>query len=190
VDREEGTDYPQDLVTTGKPQQPDHEWLPKKEAAELLGRAIGQLERRAKDGYIAKRAEEKKPWEKSARVYYSRADILALVRGEPNRYPRLMSERSTAGNGGNDGDGNRGSNDSQSNGGSQWDGADTARTAMPAKKPWLTLAEASQYSGLSQDFLRKQAEAGTIHSVNENVSGQGEPAWMFSRKGLKKVGKT
>lgn len=162
-------------------------WLEKEEAAKLLGRDKRQIDRRAKQGFIETRREEQ-PWQRKARRYFSRADILAILEGKPNRYPVATSQRSTSGNGGNDGQAGDSGRGTSGNGGNMPDGhPDSVKvlTAAP-KRPWLTLSQAAEYSGLPEEWLQGQAEAGTIHAVNV---GKETPAWMFSRKGLKKVGK-
>lgn len=54
----------------------------------------------------------------------------------------------------------------------------------PVIKPWLTLSEAVDYSGLPSTYLVQAARAGTIRAVNV---GTGEKAfWRFNREGLSK----
>jgi hypothetical protein len=58
--------------------------------------------------------------------------------------------------------------------------------AFPAAqaKPWLTLDEAAEYSGLPRAWLIAQARAGALRAVNV---GQGtKEFWRFNREGLAK----
>jgi hypothetical protein len=61
-----------------------------------------------------------------------------------------------------------------------------ARTVPPAiQKPWLTLAEAAEWSGLPAAWLVAQARAGAAFAVNV---GRGSKAhWRFNREMLGKV---
>lgn len=180
------TDEPADTPTDHR-QINNGNWLEKEEAARLLGRDKRQIDRRARQGFIETKREEQ-PWQRKARRYFSRADILAILDGKPNRYPVTSSQRSTQGNGGNDGQPGDGGRGAGGNGGNMPDGhPDSSRllNGIP-KRPWLTLSEAAVFSGLPEEWLQGQAEAGTIHAVNV---GKESAAWMFSRKGLKKVGK-
>ena len=55
-------------------------------------------------------------------------------------------------------------------------------TAQP--KPWLTLDEAAEYSGLPRAWLIAQARSGALRAVNV---GQGtKEFWRFNREGLAK----
>jgi hypothetical protein len=58
--------------------------------------------------------------------------------------------------------------------------------AYPAQrpKPWLTLAEAAEFSGLPQSYLLTQARAGSIRAVNVGTPKQ--QRWRFHRAGLAK----
>lgn len=53
-----------------------------------------------------------------------------------------------------------------------------------APKPWLTLAEAVEYSGLPANYLVQQARADTIRAVN--VGRGAREFWRFNREGLSK----
>jgi len=161
----------------------NNHWLDREEAAKLLRRTPRQVERRAKQGFIQTTREEQ-PWQRKAKRYFSRADILAILEDKPNRYPVQASQRSTSGNGGNDGqEGGRGTR----GGGADGHPEATGVLIAAPKRPWLTLTEASTFSGLPEEWLRGQAQHGTIHCLN--VGKEDAPVWMFSRKGLKKVGK-
>lgn len=54
----------------------------------------------------------------------------------------------------------------------------------PQPKPWLTLDEAAEYSGLPRAWLIAQARSGALRAVNV---GQGtKEFWRFNREGLAK----
>lgn len=164
------------------------EWLPKDEAAALLGVQPRQLEKRAEQGYIRKETQPKRPHERAARVFYSRADIEAVLKGEPNVHATLVKQSNgTAEASGQElvkalvNGGDPGAN--------AWRALAlnlAADIADPAdQKPWLTIEEAAEYSGLPLRFLRARAEAGTVHAVNV---GTGKAKfWRFNRDGLNDI---
>lgn len=53
----------------------------------------------------------------------------------------------------------------------------------PQPKPWLGLAEASEYSGLPRAWLIAQARAGALRAVNVAANGTRE-RWRFNREAL------
>jgi DNA-binding CsgD family transcriptional regulator len=59
------------------------------------------------------------------------------------------------------------------------------RLATP--KPWLTLEEAAEYSGLPLRWLRTKAAEGSIHAIDVG-SGQ-RHIWRFNRDGLAEIGR-
>jgi hypothetical protein len=54
----------------------------------------------------------------------------------------------------------------------------------PRPKPWLTLVEAVEFSGLPQAYLLTQARAGSIRAVNVGTAKQ--QRWRFHRSSLAK----
>jgi hypothetical protein len=63
----------------------------------------------------------------------------------------------------------------------------TLRTVVPPDppKPWLTLEEAAEYSGLPAAYLRRRALHGDVHGINV---GQGRHAfWRFNRESLSNI---
>jgi excisionase family DNA binding protein len=60
-----------------------------------------------------------------------------------------------------------------------------AMQPAPAVKPWLTLSEASDYSGLSESYLVRAARDGSIRAINLAKNG-GRAFWRFNRDALGK----
>ena len=183
------------------------EWLPKAAAAKLLGVSDRQLARRAAEGLIRKTTADKDPGERVARVLYSGADILALASGRPNRYQTPAVELATATT---DVEPVRlpparalsvlpagttrdvvptGQVDPWRDLAALLANLDAHRRDYPEKqpKPWLTLEEAAEYSGLPASWLRARAEDASIQAVNVG-SGTIKKLWRFNRDGLSKIG--
>ncbi len=57
---------------------------------------------------------------------------------------------------------------------------------QPAPRPWLTLAEATKYSGLPRAYLRSLAVDGAAFARDVALGGS-RARWMFSREGLAKL---
>jgi hypothetical protein len=178
----------------------EEDWIPKAAAAKLLGVSPRQIERREQRGYIEKRQLPRRPTESTARVEYSRADVLALKAGTPNTYARAVeeSEKSTSGpvsirlNT---------SQPAESTALARVEpiGAPgreferfaqlfaTIQGAKPTPKPWLSLDEASAFSGLTRAWLLKEAESGegsiAIRDMGKHARGG---RWRFLRDDLGK----
>lgn len=59
--------------------------------------------------------------------------------------------------------------------------------AFPVRRPWLTLDEASEYSGLPKRWLMEQALLGEKAFVLAiDVGTEKQPRWRFSRRSLAK----
>jgi hypothetical protein len=163
-------------------------WLPKAAAAELLGVRPRQLERRESQGFIESRREPRKPNESTSRVLYSRADLLALKAGRPNVHAR--PEREPA-----NGAAPAAQVALQTPGTAlakiaskpnAFDFAGFVAALAQAKaepKPWLTLDEAAEWSGLSRSYLLECARAGARYVLNQGSSKRA--SWRFSREGLR-----
>lgn len=173
------------------------EWIPKSEAARLLGVGMRQIERREQNGLIEKRTMPRLPTESTGRVLYSRADVAALKAGTPNMHARPVAE-------------NRQNSQNGSNGPTELAripagraraalerGQDVSANAIaghllsviaakyaapPAPKPWLTLDEAYEYSGLPKNYLLAEARAGRPFALN--VGDNARPRWRFNREAL------
>jgi hypothetical protein len=154
-------------------------WLHKEAAAKMIGVSIRQIENLAALGRIRKHRLERQVNERSARVLYSLEDLDALKAGTPNSHgapaPPAPKTEVTA----------------LAPAGAAFDfGALAAHLAALARafpppadpRPWLTLAEAVEYSGLPEVWLVAQARAGAAFAVNV---GQGSKAhWRFNRAAL------
>jgi hypothetical protein len=179
---------------------PDAEWLTKRDAARFLGISNRQLERRAYEGYIAKRFLPRKPTDRSQTVEYKREDLVALKAGAPNMsavvrkepkakvlpkpnaaytepaQPAASAALAVV-------------HDAPRNG-DPWDAlaaklaglAAAFPTAAPAK-PWLTLDEAVAWSGLSRAYLLRRAREGWAAAVDQSA-GAARQQWRFNREGL------
>ncbi|MDP9024305.1 MAG: helix-turn-helix domain-containing protein [Candidatus Eremiobacteraeota bacterium] len=177
-------------MPTSKPAL-DPDWLPKPAAAKLLGASARQLERRTAAGYIEKKLGERKPTERNAPVFYSRADIVAFKAGTPNTHAVAVPEAAEV------------SQDvsirikpaqtslariapaGERDFMAAFDAlAASLRTATAAPKPWLTLGEAAEYSGLPAAWLVARAREGAIRAVNVGTGAR--EFWRFNREGLEK----
>lgn len=182
-----------------KPADAVGEWLAKPAAAKLLGASLRQLERRERQGYIEKRVTPRGPMERAARVLYSRADIIALKAGTPNSYARVAPVKEPAPRAAKP---TVVSNDT---------GAALAvvdhsteifaallgklATVFPTPtpsaeppRPWLTLDEAVEYSGLPRAFLLAEARAGSSpFALNVGTTGRGA-RYRFNRDALANPG--
>lgn len=62
---------------------------------------------------------------------------------------------------------------------------EAGRLSAPVLKPWLTLKEAADYSGLPKRWLLKQARAGIyLEHGSLNVGTEKNPEWRFNRDAL------
>lgn len=178
-----------------KAQEAHEKYVDVNEAAALLGVSTRQIMRRAKLGYIRKTTLPRGMAEKTARVLYSEPDIRAIKEGNPNHVaPEKPKHKPTA-------------------------AAAAIAPVLAAAitpqaeawkalvaylkppdanvKPWLTLAEASEFSGLPIAYLRKEArkslqltlfpEKGEPRHefVVRNVGTLTREQFMFSRESLK-----
>ena len=154
----------------------DEKWVPKAEAAKILGVSIRQIEHRAQKGEIRKRKLPKQAWEKIGRVLYADADLQAILSGDaseqaaalrtppPARVPQAPPVLALPA--------------------ALIDALRERRE--PAPRPWLTLKEAEAWSGLPAAFLLAQARRGAPYAVNV---GQGSREfWRFNRDGLNAIG--
>lgn len=145
------------------------EWIPKADAAKRLAISIRQIENLTAKGRIRKRKMAKAAWEKTGRVVYAAADIEAIRSGErPAPAAALVPVApAPAGSPGE---------------------PLAALTALaralglPAPgKPWLSLREAADYSGLPARHLVESARSGQMRARNVGVKRE---RWMFPREGL------
>ena len=166
------------------------DWLPKAEAAALLGVSYRQLERRAKAGYVQTQYAERGPTESAAAALYSRADIEALKAGKPNVHARVVPQAERAGLPQQPVLQKSDKAPPSPLMSQDYDllavlAAIAKAGAQPAPRPWLTLDEAVAYSGLPAGYLVAKAREGWAAAVD--VAGGGSRArWRFSRDGLAK----
>lgn len=166
-------------------------WLPKDKAAERLKTGVRQLENRAAQGNIRKQTLPREPNERTARVLYSIEDIDAILAGRPNRYGSAVLPP--------DAIGARGLTVPETRAALEARRADPfaglaahlaqlARAFPPPKvsKPWMTLAEAAEWSGLPAGWLHAQAIAGAAFAMNTGRPG-GLHRWRFNRAALREV---
>lgn len=165
-----------------------HLWLSKTEAADYAGVSIRSLERREAAGQL-----EKRILPRGGGVVYSKADLKAIKHGNPR--PVILP--------------GPGAPDPYANGAAA--GVAIARAAAPRVeplaligavelladtiekrgkaapvKPWLTLEEAAEYSGLPIGWLRKQAIAGVPFVIN--VGTEKARRFRFCRVELERLG--
>lgn len=175
----------------------DANWLPLADAAELLGVGRRQIERRAAQGMIQKRVLERAPMQTFAPVLYSRADVEAIRHGKPNNHARLVKPKANGAAKGaemprqasNGGDSVALSVVSAAKQDANALAALVAalRVAPAEVKPWLTLAEASEFSGLPSAYLRREAKAGGLHALDVGASAAGG-RFRFNRESLSRLG--
>ena len=155
------------------PVNPDA-WLGKAEAAEFLGVSVRQIEYRAARGEIRKRTMPKERHERAARIVYSREDLAAIRAGEVKNTARWLFQPSPH----------------LAAGVARFlalprpliDALRERREPAAAARPWLSLADAAEYSGLPTFFLLLQARRGAAWALNV---GQGSKAhWRFNRDAL------
>lgn len=170
-------------------QETDGLWLSKGEAAALLGVQTRQIERREAAGQLRKRMLPKEAGQTAARVVYSKADLLALKAGTPNDYRapgREVSQKS-------DNAASTAIAPAALVTGGPWLealGALLARVSpapVVEPRPWLTLDEAADYSGLPASWLLKSAQAGYVGAIDLGGRPRGG-RWRFRRGDLARIG--
>lgn len=175
------------------------DWIPVAEAAHLLGVTPRQVQRREQAGNIEKRFGPR-IGSAGAPVLYSREDIEALKAGKPNVHARAVEPDHSGGLT----EMARGAGKSTALALSSHDTTTAlarvtssevlkslaelitaARAGPPLEaKPWLTLAEAVEYSGLPEKFLLSRARDGAAFAIDVGAGGD-RSYWRFSRDGLK-----
>lgn len=175
---------------------PEVEWLPKKDAAIMLGVGTRQLETRAKNGQVRNRRLPRKPHQTAAPVEYNVEDIQAILSGQPNQHQVVVAPERAALETPVSETALPAAAESQALvPAARQDGWNSLAAhlavlsaAYPAPqqvKPWLTLEEAAEYSGLPSSYLQARYEAGTIHAVNV---GTGQRKYLrFNRESLANI---
>lgn len=180
------------------------EWIPKAAAAKLLGMSLRQIERREKEGFIEKRTLDRLPTESTGRVVYSRADLIALKAGTPNTHARVVADAPAPhmfpGSEFPAAERNALAVVRQPQAPADPFAGLAAHLArlsaafpspaavVAALKPWLTLDEAVEFSGLTRPWLLHEAEAGqgsiAIRDMGKHTRGG---RWRFLRDDLGKA---
>jgi hypothetical protein len=166
---------------------PAPDWLGKADAAAYLGVGVRQIEKREARGQIEKRVEPRKSNQSASTVLYARRDLDAIKHGVPNQYGVPVPDKPPA---------------------RTLALATTQKQTMPAHvetgrpglppvflpdplprpvKPWLTLAEAAEYSGLPEAFLARLAKEGAKIAINVGA-GKKNARWRFNREALGRIG--
>lgn len=175
------------------------EWLTKQEAAKFLKVSIRQVERREAAGYLEKRVGERGPMDRAGAVLYSRADLEALKAGKPNIHAREVREEAANPKPIRDAENAVALRGQEPNSGqiarvtssevlkSLAELITAARSGPPLEpKPWMTLAEAVEYSGLPASWLLARARDGVKWAIDVGQGGARQ-FWRFNREGLKTV---
>jgi hypothetical protein len=158
----------------------DNAWLGKAEAAALLGVSVRQLELKTAQGLVRKETLPKKPSDRAARVVYWREDLDAIRAGKPNRGGETKPAES----------------ETKALAREMPTSPDPVAAlvaalarafpapAPPAQKakPWLSLKDASDYSGLPARYLVQAAREGKMRAQNVGLK---RDRWMFPREGLR-----
>lgn len=190
-----------------KAQPVQEQWIQAAEAASFLSISERHLARRCKQGYIRKRTLPRQPHEKGPTVEYSVEDLTALKEGNPNRQLVVTmsstEQISTA---------TAPAVQKEKNGKlATFEGLakflaeltvnvrelnTTNAVKADTAKPWLTLEEAAEFSGLPRAYLRKEArrslqltlfpEPGRPQRpiLVRNVGTDAREVFMFSRESL------
>jgi hypothetical protein len=170
-------------------------WLNKRDAAALLKVNPRQVERRVEAGQIKKQVIPRKPWQHANPVVFSRADIEAILRGEPNQYAVIVKKpKSVVAAEGESMQAVQAVEEKavvHANGAPSlpvasvpWRDLLAGLASSAKEKPWLSLTEAAEYTGLPLRWLRDRARAGAVHAHNVGLKRE---RWMFNREALGKI---
>jgi hypothetical protein len=142
--------------------------LTRDQAARFLRVSERQIQRLASAGQIRKKVLPKAPGEKAAPVVYSRRDLEAVKRGENAAKPDNLVSGSKAQTIVNKA------------------GAAVHLIAAPALPPWLSIPDASKFSGLPRAFLRARAADLERIGAAVNVATGSRAHWRLLRSALEK----
>ncbi len=146
------------------------QWVPKLEAAKIINLSVRQVEHLAAKGELRKRTLPKALSERAARVAYYRPDLEDILSGN-RKNPAVPFAPAAAPPAG-----------VLALPAALIDALRERREPAPAPKPWLSLADAAEWSGLPASFLLAKARAGAAFAVNV---GQGSrDFWRFNRDAL------
>jgi hypothetical protein len=198
---EEESSQELDLATAIGAKELARDWMTRKEAATTLGVSERQVQRRAEQGYLRVKILPRRLHEKSHTTMYNRADIAAIAAGSPNKYSVLMNSPEDAPEPAPEPK-KALSTALAAPAADQFAGlpaflanlsqavhAINATYAPPAPasppppvKPWLTLNEAAEFSGLPKAYLRSCAEIKAVRAIS--TSGGRFRNWRFHRDSL------
>lgn len=177
------------LKQATKPKPALIRWVPKIEAAELVGLSVRQLERLAQRGYVQVETHARARGRGKMAVY-NRRDLDAYNAGAPNIYAVPVAEKLPVSNEPAAGTALVKATKPTAPAAPDFLPAmafmvDQLAAGRPVERPWLTLPEAVSYSGLPEAYLRRAARSGAsfVLNVGSNVA----PRWRFSREGLGRV---
>lgn len=164
----------------------DVNWLGREDAARILGVSVRQVEKRASQGHIRKRTLDRLAHERTARVEYLREDVDRLRSGVlPNHGTVVREKPKPASAGLIDEKTALTPASPQMAGNASWQefcrAVAGAIAPRPEPKPWLTLREASEYSGLPVGYLRRVAARGDFGAIDVSFEGSKKRAWRFRR---------
>lgn len=160
-------------------------WIPKAEAAQILGISLRQLERREASGYIRKKTLDRPATGRgSAPVFYALEDIEAIRDGRPHNWGVPVDDNAPAA--------------PQASGSTaiatrapvtplrpDWEqfcrAVATAVAPRPEPKAYLTIREAAEYSGLPVAYLKRMASSGLFGAIDVAGEGATKRAWRFRR---------
>ena len=164
-------------------------WVSRSEAAKRLRVSERQIQRRHEEGFIRKQTLERRLDQKAATTCYNAEDIAAILANKPNKWSTVVPAAENA---------------SQPPAEPK-NGKSTALVPAaidvfsglqayfqnlnaqyvpppPPAKPWLTLKEAADFSGLPAAWLKAAAAAGNVNAIK---TGSGRiPNWRFHRDSL------
>jgi hypothetical protein len=167
------------------------EWMTKEEALAALKFTERSLNRRVADGFIRKKPLPRQPGMKAAPVAYMRQDVEAILAGKAAQHAVVMNPpRAVASAAPATMPAAVAVSEAQSEAFRAFaeylahltDQLEQLQPAAPPPAPWLTLAEAAEYSGLPKAWLRRAAEAGSVEVLN--VGTEKQKIWRFHRDSL------
>lgn len=158
--------------------------LRKEAAAELVGCSVRQIERFASEGLVRKWTPPKAPNERTAPVVYSRADLLAVKSGAKATTSGESVAKTARLESGSKAEVNR-----VLPGAAEILAHIAAALALPAPqslKPWLSIPEAAEFSGLPAAFLRARAPELARVGAAVNTGRGNSPRWRILRSQLER----
>jgi hypothetical protein len=141
-------------------------WISKQEAMERYSISERQLERYTADGRVRKREMPRPDGRTRPPVFVNAADLAKLRQATPPRpspaMPALLPAPAEA-----------------------IEGDEQRYSPEPRRPPrqWMTIPEASRWSGLSERWLRIACETGKVRAIDQSFK-KGRHMWRISRDGI------